>query len=374
MRAATMSGNFTDLYKKDELIADYTVERQIDYKDVDYLVPRQDVQDIRRRLEILRRFDNGNVRVKYWNKLQNVGKDSPACFIEMLRYVRNFEFRFHKAIEEDSQEGSGEEVEWSWVFKKLQTNKKHRIEMLPGNIDLSGLVADLNEVAADVSVVFNIGGNRHLLSSALYSMRSLVWLNMSDSNVSNGKVHSLLQVINRGGLPNLCAIVLTGNPGVDVTMLEEDLRRLTTGKLQYLEGDWDELPENGAVLRPLAVSSEFRLMGDAGKLAYLVRTGLIGRAVDVLVEYSVCNGFSWSSCVQAGVHSSSRGRSFAVHVDVERARRVGRAEGRKVAGTRADMEGRPVVRRRDGDKSSKTRGMEPKAGTKPTSKKTKRCP
>lgn len=194
-----MSGNFTGSYKKDELIADYTVERQIDYKDVDYLVPRQDVQDIRRRLEILRKFDNGNVRVKYWNKLQNVGKDSPACFIEMLRYVRNFEFRFHKAIEEDSQEGSGEEVEWSWMFKKLQTNKKHRIEMLPGNIDLSGLVADLNEVAADVSVVFNIGGNRHLLSSALYSMRSLVWLNMGDSNVSNGKVHSLLQVINRGG-------------------------------------------------------------------------------------------------------------------------------------------------------------------------------
>lgn len=369
-----MNDNFTDSYKKDELIADFTVERKIEYKDVDYIVPKQDVQDIRRRLEILKKFGDGNVRVKYWNKLQNVGKDSPACFIEMLRYMRNFEFRFHKVVEENSQEGEGEEVEWSWVFKKLQTRKKHRIEMLPGNIDLSGLVADLNEVGLDLSVVFNIGGNRHLLSSALYSMRGLVWLNMSDSNVSNGKVHSLLQVINRAGLPNLCAMILTGNPAVDMKTLEEDLRRLTTGKLQYLEGDWDELPENGSVLRPLAVSGEFRLMGDAGKLAYLVRTGVVDRAVDVLVEYSVCNDFSWPCRVQAGVHSSSRGRSFAVHVDVERARRVGRAEGRKVAGTRAGMEGRPVMRRRDGGKSSTTRRMETKAGTKPKNKKTKRCP
>lgn len=368
-----MNDNFTDSYKKDELIADFTVERKIEYKDVDYIVPKQDVQDIRRRLEILKKFGDGNVRVKYWNKLQNVGKDSPACFIEMLRYMRNFEFRFHKVVEENSQEGEGEEVEWSWVFKKLQTSKKHRIEMLPGNIDLSGLVADLNEVRVDLSVVFNIGGNRHLLSNALYSLRSLVWLNMSDSNVSNGKVHSLLQVINRAGLPNLCAMVLTGNPGVDMRTLEEDLRRLTTGKLQYLEGDWDELPENDSILRPLAVSGEFRLMGDAGKLAYLVRTGVVDRAVDVLVEYSVCNDFSWPCRVQAGVHSSSRGRSFAVNVDVERARRVGRAEGRKVAGTRADMEGRPVVKRRDGGKSSTTRRMETKAGTKHKNKKTKRC-
>lgn len=373
MPATIMNDNFTDSYKKDELIADFTVERKIEYKDVDYIVPKQDVQDIRRRLEILKKFGDGNVRVKYWNKLQNVGKDSPACFIEMLRYMRNFEFRFHKVVEENSQEGEGEEVEWSWVFKKLQTSKKHRIEMLPGNIDLSGLVADLNEARVDLSVVFNIGGNRHLLSNALYSLRSLVWLNMSDSNVSNGKVHSLLQVINRAGLPNLCAMVLTGNPGVDMRTLEEDLRRLTTGKLQYLEGDWDELPENGSILRPLAVSGEFRLMGDAGKLAYLVRTGVVDRAVDVLVEYSVCNDFSWPCRVQAGVHSSSRGRSFAVNVDVERARRVGRAEGRKVAGTRADMEGRPVVKRRDGGKSSTTRRMETKAGTKHKNKKTKRC-
>lgn len=361
-----MSENFLDQYNKNELIADYTVERKIEYRDVDYFLPRQDARDIRRRLDILRNFSDGDVRVKYWSKLQNVGKDSPACFIEMMRYLGNFEFLFHSAKDE---------IEWSWIFRKLQVNSRHRIEMLPGNVDLNGLITDLNELRTRVDVLLNIGGNSHLLNNALYSLRGLVWLNVSNSNLSNDKIQSIIQVINRGGLQNLRALVLTGNPVLDMKKLEQDLRRLTKGKLQYLETDCEEggiegesnNGDNGGTLERIEVSGEFKLMNDAKKFDYLVRRGIIdgggGTTGGILVDYIVCNAFEWGHAVKQGLATSCLGRSYRVVMDPVGALTLERAVGEKLSRyMMRKEEGSPVVKRRKRPKTG-TGGLPSQSGS-----------
>jgi hypothetical protein len=293
-----------------EIVLSAQVQNKINYRDYDY--SHEKVSNVRQRLGILKKFDNRDLKIKYWNKLIATGKDSPGCFIEMIKNSRTIDFNFHN-IDKNT------EIEWNWVFRKLQVNQKHRIEMLPANVDLIDLVRDLNEIIYNNKVVFNIGQNHHLLNNVLYSMNNLIWLNLTNSELTNSKIHSIFQVMNRGKLQNLRGLIITNNVNVQFEELKKDLSDLTRGKLQYLETDLKDKLEGGKenkhLLEVINVGTEFKLMNDAKKLKYLSEIGIIeNKDQDVLIDFGVCQE-NWGERVKLGLIDSYKGISYKVKLN-----------------------------------------------------------
>lgn len=371
------SYSFQDV-NQNELIADFAIERRINYKDIDYS-ECADISETRRRVDILKKMGKGETRVKYWNKLQCVRKDSTGCFIEMMKNYHKYEFQFHNLtkIEKVKGEGKGEEEEqneeqhhlnkYNWVYRKLCINERHRVEMLPYNIDLKELVEDLNEMRKEnnVEIIFNIGGNNQLLNNFLYHIRNLVWLNIGESKLNNIKFQSLIQVINRGGLNNLTGLVITNNVQLCKEKLIQDLKKLNKGKLQYLEGNFEveriTTNNNGhdSIIEEIEVGLDFKLMNDGKKYEYLKKKGII--KVDnenvennnnnnnnnkVLIDFGVCHRFEWGDRVKLGLSHSHKGRSYKVKVNLEESIRRERVLSEKIE--RAMMrisEEEPVVKK-----------------------------
>lgn len=283
------------------------IQSRVHYKDYDYFLPKQDVRDVRQRLKILSKFNgNPSLKDKYWEKLLITGKDSPGCFIEMIKNRPKGELLFHNTTSSNANE-------WKWVYQKLQAHDSHRIEMLPENVGLVELVRDLNEIICANQVLFNIGKSNHLLNNVLYSMNNLTWLNMADSGLTTSKIQSILQMINRGKLQRLKALVITGNDRIEMQDLKSELEKVYRGELQYLETDLKaDDAGDGSILEPLAVSNEFKLMNDAKKLQYLIRRGVIcGDESEVTIDYGVSN-HDWNERVKLGLAESYRGLSYRV--------------------------------------------------------------
>lgn len=325
-----MTDQFFDKSGK-EVTLDAQIHGIINYKDYDY--SNEPVKNIRQRLQILRRFGKGEIQIKYWDKLVASGKDSFGCFIEMVKNRYEIDFKFHDTVKTHN------EIEWNWVYRKLQVNDKHRVEMLPENIDLVGLVRDLNEIVCSNEIMLNIGGCQHLLNNSLYSMNNLVWLNLSASQLTNSKVHSIFQVINMNRLKNLRGLVLTNNDGIKFEQLKNDLEKLVAGRLQYLETDLKdeetEMQREGdnatSVLELIAVGSEFKLMNDAKKIKYLIEIGIIEISNrDVLIDIGICDE-GWTERAKLGLLDGYKSLSYKVNLNKKDAKLRERVVSEKIS-------------------------------------------
>lgn len=306
--------------EKNEIVGEGYKEREIlrsiDYRDFSYSETNEELNDIRQRLKLLKKFPKNELRIKYWNKLLLVSKDSPACFIEMLNLVTEEDYKFHNTDENNKQETK-------WIFEKFQTNKKHRIEMLPSNIQLKELAENLNNLfIKDVKVLMNLGGNSHFINTFLLSIENLAWLNLSNCNINNMHVKNIFQSISRGKLKKLKGIILTNNCKIRMDQLHDDLKLINKGDLQYLEIDKEYDPETTSTLKRLIVPEDFKIKTDAQKLVYLLKHGIIGKEndisankdvteEDVIIDYGICDG-NWYERVQLGLEASLRSISYKV--------------------------------------------------------------
>lgn len=307
-------------------VVETAIKNKIKYTDYNYFTPIEAVKDIRQRLSILRRFNKRELRVKYWEKLLATGKDSVGGFIELIKDVREIDFQFH-----DNER----KLEHDWIFKKLQTDSNHRIDMLPDNVDLIDLIRDLNEVLIKNDIIFNIGGCNFMLTNILFSMKNLSWLSMNNSGITKGKIHNIVQVINRGQLNNLKAIVVTNNPGLKLSDLKEELRKIQRGKLQYLEIDLvDEEDKEGddGILEKIEIHDiEFRMMNDGKKLKYLIEKRIIkDDKSKCIIDYGIVNK-GWSERVRLGLADSSKSLSYKVNVNREEAKLRERVVSEKIS-------------------------------------------
>lgn len=377
---------------------DSKIQRKINYKDYDYV--NSEILEIHRRIGILKKMKDENLKVKYWNKLMESKKDSIGTFIEMLKNYRNYKFQFHDLNDNHNNHNNNNDDlnnnnenhrlqtskdDWNWVFRKLCVNERHRVEMLPSNIELHDLVQDLNELinGMKIEIVFNIGGNNSLLSNSLYQMNSLTWLNISSSQINNSKMQCLIQVINRGLLNNLKAIVITDND-IEKKKLEQDLKKLTRGNLQYIEANFEEflndcnhndiksLKEN-EILQEIEVNFEFKLMNDSRKLQYLINRGIIKNEEikpkdndeddydnniiqendRILIDFGVCEKFEWNERVKLGLLNSYKSKSYKVKIDMERAKFDERVLSEKIGGIVRMNYGKPLVKSLIKKKSNK---------------------
>lgn len=305
------------------------IKVKIKYTDYSYTIPNESLKDIRQRLGILRKFNNRDLKLKYWEKLLISGKDSPSSFIEIIKDAKEIDFHTHNHESKN---------EHQWVIKKLQIGENHRIEMLPDNIELIELIRDLNDVNIKNDIIFNIGKHNYLLTSLLYSMQNLVWLSMNDSGIKMNKIVSLIQAINRGQLSNLKAIVLTNNSDITMKGLKVELKKIRKGSLQYLEIDLEEeLNEGGeddSILEKLEIDNDkFKFMNDGKKYKYLVEKGIIkdgGENSKLIIDYGVVTE-GWTERVRLGLVDSLKSTSYKVKLNKQEAVMKERAIGEKIS-------------------------------------------
>lgn len=288
-------------------VVETEITNKIKYTDYNYVIPIESIKDVRQRLNILRRFTTRELRLKYWQKLLATGKDSAGSFIEMIKDSKEADFKFH-----DHQRKG----EHDWVFKKLQADDNHRIEMLPENIELIDLIKDLNEVLIKNDIIFSIGKHNFFLTNILFSMKNLTWLSMSSSSITVSKIGSIVRVINRGQLGNLKAIILTNNPSLTMIELKNELKKIQRGKLQYLETDLENEEKHDLILERVDIgNNNFKFMNDGKKLKFLVESGIIKDENNkIMIDYGIVNE-GWPERVRMGLADSFRGISYRVNLN-----------------------------------------------------------